>query len=163
MGRLYDLVEAVTLDGVPGVARPGGGLMVSAMEAVGTVTGVTGRAGSDLGSGVGGAGADSVAGGARAGGASARGSGCAGTQPFIVSRPGSSFGPVAAVAAGSSSQLGSWMVAGSSHSVEGGSSAGSATSRDGGGTEEVDGGTAVGIGTCCTGAGGRVGFGTGLR
>lgn len=169
VGRLYDLVEAVRLDGVPGVARPGGGLMVSGIEGVGRITGATGGAGSDLGSGAGGAragagaGVDSVGGGARAGGASTRGSGCAGTQPFIVSRPGSSFGSVAAVAAGSSSQLGSWMVAGFSHSVEGGSSAGSATSRGGGGTEEVDGGTAVSIGACCRGAEGRVGFDTGLR
>lgn len=113
MGRLYDLVEAVTLDGVPGVARPGGGLMVSVTEGVGTVTGITGGGtGSDLGSGAGdagaGAGANSAAGsGAGAGGASATGSGCAGTQPFAVSRPSSSFVSATATVAGSSSQLGS--------------------------------------------------------
>ena len=84
VGRLYDLVEAVTLDGVPGVARPGGGLMVSATEGVGTETGGTGGgAGSDLGSGVGGTGAGAGAGaedesagsGARAGMVSGAGSG----------------------------------------------------------------------------------------
>lgn len=161
---MYDLVEAVTLDGVPGVARPGGGLMVSAMEGVSTVTGATGGgvAGSVLGSGAGGASADS-AGGAGAGEASAAGgSGCAGTQPFVVSRPSSSCSSVAAVGAGSSSQLGSWMVAGFSHSVEGGSSAGSVIGGDDSGTEEVDGGSTASVGTCCTGAGGRVGLGTGL-
>ena len=115
MGRLCDLVEAVTLDGVPGVARPGGGLMGSATEGVGTVTGATGEgAGSDLGSGAGGAGtgagtgASSAAGGGTgAGEASATGSGCAGIQPFAVSRPSSSFVSASNVAAGSSSQLGS--------------------------------------------------------
>jgi hypothetical protein len=109
--RLYDLVEAVTLDGVPGVARPGGGLIVSATEGVGTITGATGEGtGSYLGSGAGGAGAGakSAAGsGAGVGGASATGSGCAGTQPFAVSRPSSSFVSATAVVARSSSQLGS--------------------------------------------------------
>ena len=163
VGRLYDLVEAVTLDGVPGVARPGGGLIVSATEGVGAVTRVTGggAVGSDLGSGAGAA--DSGGGGAGAGGASTTGSSCAGTQTLVVSCPGSSFGSVAAVPARSSSQLGSWTVAGFSHSVEGGSSAGSITGRDGGSTEELDGGAAAGVKACCTGAGGGVGFGTGLR
>ncbi len=77
--RLYDLVEAFTLDGVPGVARPGGGLMVSATDGVGTDTGANGEGvGSDLGSGAGGAGAgdDSAASsGAGAGVISAAGSG----------------------------------------------------------------------------------------
>jgi len=165
-GRLYDLVEAVTLDGVPGVARPGGGLMVPATEGIGTVTGATGGStGSDLGSGAGGtgigagAGADS-AGSAGTGGASATGSG---TQPLAVSRSSSSFVSAVAVAVGSSSQLGSCTVAGFSHSVEYGSGTRSVPGRDGGGREEVGGGPATSVWTCCTGAGGGAGFGTGLR
>jgi hypothetical protein len=115
-GRLYDFVEAVTLDGVLGVARPGGGLIVSATEGGGTVvTGTAGggRMGSDLGSGARGAwagpelgaGPDSTSDGeARP---SATGSDCADTQASAVSRLSSSFGSAATVAAGSSSQLGS--------------------------------------------------------
>ena len=78
---MYDLVEAFTLDGVPGVARPGGGLMVSATDGVGTDTVATGGGtGSDLGSGAGGAGASAgddsaIDSGAGAGVVSAAGSG----------------------------------------------------------------------------------------
>lgn len=57
-------------------------------------------------------------------------------------------------------------MAGFSHSVEDGSRAIFVTGRagrDGTGTEEVDGGAAASVGTCCTGAEGDVGLGTGLR
>ena len=136
--------------------------MVSATDGVGTDTG--GGTGSDLGSGTGGAGAgagddSAIDSGAGAGVVSTAGSG----HPLAVSRKSSSFVSSTAAAVGSSSQLGSWTVAGFSHSVEDGSSAGSGTGRDGSSTDEVDGGAAACVGTCCTGGGGGIGFGAGLK